>query len=146
MDHLGMTSGQIQEMLNKQSGLMGSSHDHLGSEDLSEQARHGSAEARDELDLYIYSIVKYIGSYYAILGGLDALVFTGGVGENNAYVRKRICHHIGHLGISLDQEKNTISSDQARNISSQSSLTKTWIIPTDEEWMMWEESRKRRSS
>jgi acetate kinase len=83
--------------------------------------------------MFCYRIKKYIGAYMAVLGGLDCLVFTGGIGENSEIVRQRSCQGLEGLGIVLDEEKNRADSRHSRQIQSDESRVKILVIPTDEE-------------
>jgi acetate kinase len=83
--------------------------------------------------MYSYRIKKYIGSYAAALNGVDAIVFTGGVGENDANVRRMVCKEMDYLGIQLDTEKNKIRSESLREINADDSPAKILIVPTNEE-------------
>ncbi len=79
------------------------------------------------------AIIRYIGSYYAELGGLDRLVFTGGIGENSALIRERVCSAISHLGVQLDSNLNEIAENTERVISAKNSIVEVLIIPANEE-------------
>lgn len=129
MEKRNMTATEVKNLLNKQSGLLGLT----GSSDLrdiEEAAANGDKNALFALELICYRIKKYIGAYAAAMNGLDALVFTAGIGENSSEIRKRVCQNMEFLGIKLDLEKNT----QHRNfIESLDSLVKIGIIPTNEE-------------
>jgi len=83
--------------------------------------------------MYAYRIKKYIGSYAAVLNGVDAIVFTGGVGENDMNVRRMVCRDMDYLGIELDEEKNKLRSGNIREINNFNSRTKILIVPTNEE-------------
>ena len=90
-------------------------------------------EAEEAIELYCFRILREIGSLAAAIGGLDALVFTGGIGEHSAEVRRRVCNRLGWLGVSLDQSNN--GDDQLR-ISTADSTVDVLVIPTNEEWMI----------
>ena len=127
----GLEFSDIESLLNHDSGMLGL----CGTKDMRDIHRladDGNAEACLALDMYCYRIRKYIGSYYTILGGLDALIFTGGVGENDARIRDTICKGLTILGISLDQEKNLSISHEPRRIDSESGKTGVFVIPTNE--------------
>jgi acetate kinase len=93
----------------------------------------GNKDAGFALEIYAYRVKKYIGAYAAVLNGLDAIVFTAGVGENDVNTRKRICDKMEFLGIHLDEEKNKIRSTSAREINTDNSPTKILVVPTNEE-------------
>jgi acetate kinase len=96
-------------------------------------ADQGDKQARLALDMYCYRITKYIGAYYAILGGLDVLVFTAGVGENDALIRASICNKLSVLDIALDQQHNQTNTNESCNISATSSKVEVLVIPSNEE-------------
>ena len=128
----GLSNQEVENLLNKESGLKGI----CGCNDMREV--HRLADAGDELarlalEMYSYRIKKYIGSYYAVLGHLDAVVFTGGIGENDARTRAQSCAGMAALGIEIDSEKNSRRGEGAFDISSDSSAVSILVIPTDEE-------------
>lgn len=128
----GRSSEAIDILLNKESGLKGI----CGVNDMREIAQlaeAGNADARLAIDMYVYRLRKYIGSYTAALGRLDALVFTGGIGENAAGIRSAACRELGMLGIVIDENKNRAASREARAIHSTDSRIKILVIPTNEE-------------
>lgn len=132
MKKLNKTAEQVSNLLQKQSGMKGLT----GFSDLreiTENAANGNDECQHALNLAAYRIRKYIGSYAAILNGLDAIVFTAGIGENSAEMRKIACENLTFLGIELDKEKNKIRSKKIREIQSSTSKVKILIIPTNEE-------------
>ncbi|MEN8966301.1 MAG: acetate kinase [Polaribacter sp.] len=132
MKKLNKTAEQVSNLLQKQSGMKGLT----GFSDLreiTENAANGNAECQHALNLAAYRIRKYIGSYAAVLNGLDAIVFTAGIGENSAEMRKIACENLTFLGIELDKEKNKIRSKKIREIQSATSKVKILIIPTNEE-------------
>ncbi|RED20207.1 acetate kinase [Acholeplasma laidlawii] len=120
--------------LNKNSGYLGISGVSHDSRDIIAAAEGGNKRAQLALDIQAKRIVDYIASYYVLLGGLDALVFTAGIGENAKEVRKLICDRLGVLGIKLDDNKNNSRGD--KEISSDASNVKIWVIPTNEEVMI----------
>lgn len=132
LNEQGHSPAEVGEILNKQSGLkgLGGSSD---MRDITAAVESGDSDARMALDIYCYRIKKYIGAYTAVLNGLDALVFTAGVGENAALVRELACNGLEYLGISLDKEKNQARSRDIRDISNESSRVKILVIPTNEE-------------
>jgi acetate kinase len=128
----GLDSNEIESMLNRESGLKGI----CGANDMREVQRlagSGDVQARLALDMYCYRIKKYIGAYYAVLGGLDAVVFTGGVGENDARVREQCCAGLGALGIAVDADKNAFAGSGGFDIHTQTSVVSLLVIPTNEE-------------
>ena len=128
----GYDINELDKILNKQSGLKGI----CGANDMREihsMAENGDKKAQLALDMFYYRIKKYIGSYSAILGRVDCIVFTGGIGENDDIARLESCHNLENLGIKLNIEENTLRKKIAREISSDDSLVKVFVIPTNEE-------------
>ncbi|DAB33346.1 MAG TPA: acetate kinase [Sulfurospirillum sp. UBA12182] len=128
----GYDINELDKILNKQSGLKGI----CGANDMREihsMAESGDKKAQLALDMFYYRIKKYIGSYSAILGRVDCIVFTGGIGENDDIARLESCHNLENLGIKLNVEENALRKKVAREISSDDSLVKVFVIPTNEE-------------
>jgi acetate kinase len=132
MKNLKMTLEETNNLVQKESGMKGLT----GFSDLreiSENAANGNKHCQDALHLAGYRIRKYIGSYTAILNGLDAIVFTAGIGENSAIMRKLACENLDFLGIELNLKENEIRSKKIREIQSDTSRVKVLVIPTNEE-------------
>jgi len=128
----GLDLEHLDDLLNRKSGLKGI----CGQSDMraiTRQAAAGDRRAELAISMFCYRIKKYIGAYMAVLGGLDCLVFTGGIGENSQIVRQRSCRGLEGLGIVLDEEKNRAESRLARQIQAADSRVKILVIPTDEE-------------
>jgi acetate kinase len=102
--------------------------------------KEGDEAASLAFDVFIHRLVKYVGAYAAILGRLDALVLTGGIGEHSAEVRQALCERLEILGIRLEREANDASGDSARSIHALESRAEIWVIPTDEEGVIAEET------
>ena len=136
MNKEGMSADDCLTMLNKKSGVLALS-DGVSSDfrDLDAAAADGNEAAQLALDKFAYEVKKYIGSYTTVLGGLDCLVFTAGVGENSASMRAAICENLEYLGIKLDAEKNKTRGEEAI-ISTPDSKVTVWVIPTNEELMI----------
>jgi acetate kinase len=132
VNQLGYSLDQVNNLLNKQSGMLGLTG-FSDMRDITKAIAEGSHDAELAYEMYAYRIKKYIGSYAAVLNGVDAIVFTGGVGENDLNVRRMVCTGLDYLGIKLDEEKNKIRSGEIREINSADSPTKILIIPTNEE-------------
>lgn len=129
---LNMSFQEIDSLLNKESGLKGIS----GENDLRNiiaRKDDGDRAAALALEMYSYRIKKYIGSYAAALGKLDAIIFTAGVGENSAYIREKVCNNLEILGIHLDSEKNKQRTTDILEIQQDDRLVKILVIPTNEE-------------
>lgn len=129
---LGYTVAQVNSLLNKESGMLGLA----GSNDMRDISRAlaaGDARARLAYDLYAYRIRQYIGAYVATLNGLDAIVFTAGVGENDALVRTLVCQDMAFFGLALDEAQNQRRTPGLRDLSQPGSRAKILVIPTNEE-------------
>jgi acetate kinase len=124
---------EINVILQKQSGMLGLTG-FSDLRDIEAHAEKGNAECKLALAMNAYRIKKYIGSYAAVLNGLDAIVFTAGIGENSSYMRKLVCTDMEFFGIELDNKKNEIRSKSNREINKDTSRTKILVIPTDEEF------------
>lgn len=138
---LGMTVEQIDKYLNKQSGLLGVSG--IGSSDMRdviEAAEGGDQQALRALRMFVRRIVKYTGSYYSLMGGADAIVFTGGIGEYSSYIRHKVVGRLAALGIRLSNRLNNACLGKPGIISSDSSSWKAVVMPTNEELMIARES------
>jgi acetate kinase len=129
---LHMTFEEIDHLLNKESGLLGLTGN-SDVRDIQTRQAEGDSIAQLALDMYTYRIKKYIGAYFAVLGRVDALIFTAGVGENSAYVRWHACQGLENLGISLDAPKNEARDKGLREIQAPDSRVKVLVIPTNEE-------------
>ena len=131
----------IDTLLNKDSGLKGL----CGSNDMREvidQKDAGDEKSKVALEVYAYRIKKYIGSYFAALGTLDAVIFTAGIGENVPYIRELCCSDLDGLGIEIDPERNNVKGNGIREINSAGSKSKILVIPTDEELKIAQETKK----
>lgn len=127
----GYDISEVSKILNKQSGMKGLT----GESDM--RAVNALAESGDEgaqlaLDIYAYRIKKFVGAYAAALNGIDAIIFTGGVGENDGALRAKVCNNLDALGISIDQEQNQVRSKEPRNLGT--GQVKVLVIPTNEEF------------
>jgi acetate kinase len=134
----GLSAREVETLLNKQSGLLGiSGLTHDMRELFAEAQENNDRRARLAIDLFCYRARKYIGAYLAALGGADAVVFTGGIGENAAAVRASICEGLQWLGLELEAERNaTLVSGREGLISRESSRLAVYVIPTDEELLI----------
>ena len=135
MNKYGMSADECLNMLNKKSGVLALSGVSSDFRDIEGEAEKGNEDCQLALDKFAYEVRKYIGAYAAALGGLDCLVFTAGVGENSASMRARICEGLEYLGVKIDPEKNTIRGKEAI-ISTDDSKVTVWVIPTNEELMI----------
>jgi acetate kinase len=128
----GITAKKFNEMVNFQSGLLGVSETSSDMQDLLEREPE-DVRAAEAVALFCYQVKKWIGAFAAVLGGLDTLVFAGGIGENAPVVRARICNGLGFLGIELEEKRNKANADV---ISAQASRVAVRVMHTDEEWMI----------
>lgn len=129
-----LTANEIEDILNKKSGVYGI----CGASDLrdvEDKAEKGDLMAQYALDIYVHRIIKYIGAYLAILNGVDAIIFTAGVGENSDVVRKMVSNNLKWLGVNLDEEKNKVRGKE-EIISKENSSIKLLVVPTNEEYMI----------
>jgi len=133
LNRKGYTTDSLDAMLNKQSGLLGISGSSNDVRDLELKAAGGDARAQLALDIFAYRLKKYIGAYMAVLNRVDAIVFTGGIGENGAAMRQRILSDLDQQGIILDERKNDIHVGVSGEIQASTSRIKVLIIPTNEE-------------
>jgi len=127
----GKSEAQLDDLLNHNSGLLSVSGRSADVRELQQAARDGDAAADFALELFAYRAAKYVGAYAAVLGGIDALTFTAGIGEHSADVRARICSRLGFLGVALDDDKNREPRTDERRISR--GPVDVWVIPTNEE-------------
>jgi acetate kinase len=134
----GLTSQEVETLLNKQSGLLGiSGLTNDMRELLAEERENNDRRAHLAIEIFCYRARKYIGAFLAAAGGADAVIFTGGIGENSAEVRSRICLGLEWAGLSLDPEKNAVhKSGLEGKISQDNSSPAIYVIPTDEELLI----------
>ena len=135
MNKYGMSADECLNMLNKKSGVLALSGVSSDFRDIEDGAAAGNEDCALALDKFAYEVRKYVGSYAAALGGLDCLVFTAGVGENSPEMRERICEGLGFLGVKLDPQKNAVRGKETI-ISADDSKVTVWVIPTNEELMI----------
>lgn len=141
MQSQNKTADEVHQMLNKECGLYALSGGFSDSRDIEERYLAGDEQAITAYDVYIHSIIKYIGAYVAVLEGVDAIVFTAGIGENSPLLRQKICEKLAYLGVKLDLQANDMKG-QTREISAPDSKVKIWVIPTDEELVIAEDAYK----
>lgn len=132
VNSLGYSLADVTTMLNKQSGMLGLTG-FSDLRDIQSNAEKGDTDCQLALAMNAYRIKKFIGSYAAALNGLDAIIFTAGIGENSSYIRKLVCTDMEFFGIELDDTKNEIRSKEIREINLSESKTKILVIPTNEE-------------
>ncbi|MGB4413321.1 MAG: acetate kinase [Paludibacter sp.] len=129
-------AASVSTLFNKHSGVLGVSGFSSDMRDIENAIAEGNERAKLALDMYEYRIKKYIGSYIAALNGIDVLVFTGGVGENQTGTRRKVCEGLGFMGLKIDIELNAKSRGKEVLLSTPDSTVKVVVIPTDEEFMI----------
>lgn len=129
---LGYSATEVNNLLLKESGMLGLTG-YSDLRDIEASAEKGKIDCQLALAMNAYRIRKYIGSYAAAMNGLDAIIFTAGIGENSSYIRKLVCTDMDYFGIEIDIEKNDIRSKEIREINTLNSKTKIMVIPTNEE-------------
>lgn len=139
---LDASVSDIDRIINKESGLQGISGLSSDMRDIEEAAAKGHARAELALAVFCYRIRKYVGAYAAAMGGLDAIVFTAGIGENSPVIRERVCRDLGFLGVDLDETKNAGERGRAVDLATASSRVRVLLIPTNEERMIARETMR----
>lgn len=132
----GLSAAGLQTVINKESGVLGVSGLSNDMREIEAAVKEGDPRATLALDMYEQRIIKYIGAYAAEMGGLDIIVFTGGVGENQTGVRENVCAPLKFMGVEIDKELNSRVRGEEVSISTPSSRVKVCVIPTDEELMI----------
>ena len=132
VEQKGYSIKEVSDVLNKKSGMVGLTGD-TDMRDIESRVLKGDENAELSYKMYAYRIKQYIGNYTAAMNGLDAIVFTAGVGENDTLVRKFVCENMEHFGIELDDEKNKTRDSNIREINKKGAKTKILVIPTNEE-------------
>ena len=135
MNKKGFTPDEVADYMNKQCGLLGISGVGSDCRDVEAAINEGNERAKLAFDMLAYEIKKYIGAYSAAMGGLDAIVFTAGVGENNPYIRRGACSGLEYLGVALDEtaNENAFGRNGRTRISADDSRVQIWMLPTNEE-------------
>ncbi len=135
----GLSVGEVMDILNKKSGVLGMSGISSDFRDLENAAEEGNQDAINTQEAFSYRVAKYIGAYVAAMGGVDAIAFTAGVGENDSAIRRLSCKYLGYLGVAVDAEANKVRGKE-REISTPDSKVKVCVIPTNEELAIAEET------
>ncbi len=141
MENENISLKEVNSLLNKESGVFGISGVSSDFRDLDAAADTGNERAQLALDMFAYRIKQYIGQYAAIMGGLDVLVFTAGIGEHNSRVRANVIKGLEFLGVKVDWKKNAIRGEEI-NISTDEAIVKTLVVPTNEELMIALDTKK----
>ncbi len=139
MERRGIGAEELQKIINKESGVLGISGISNDMRDIEAGIEAGNERAKLAMDMYEYRILKYIGAYAAVLNGVDIIVFTGGVGENQTSTRENLCRHLTYLGVTFNPEANKVRGEEIV-ISGADSKVKVVVIPTDEEMMIAEDT------
>ena len=139
---LNITGHELDEILNKKSGLLGISGVSSDKRDVEEAAAAGNKRAQLASDMLNYQIKKTVGAYIAAMGGVDAIVFTGGIGEHDEIARAKVCHHMDWLGIRIDTEKNKHPVGDVCEITAWGAKVRTLVIATDEELMIARDTKE----
>ncbi len=133
----GKSAQEVENLLNKQSGLIGISGVSSDCRDIAKAAAEGNARAALAQKVLIHNIKKIIGSYVAEMNGLDALVFTAGIGENDQYIREQVCRDMSYLGIEIDEDyNNTAPRGKDVELTKKGAKVRTFVLPTNEEYMI----------
>lgn len=132
VNNLGYTLDEVKNILQNESGMYGLTG-YSDLRDIESEAENGNRECQTALEINAYRIKSYIGSYTAAMNGLDAIVFTAGIGENSDVIRKLVCTNMEYFGIELDEEKNRVRAEQLTEIHAANSKIKILIVPTNEE-------------
>ena len=138
---LGLTPNEMSDYMNKKSGFLGISGISSDNRDITSAAEHGDHKAQLAGEMLRYEIKKFIGSYAAVMNGLDAVIFTGGIGENSDDVRADVCHNMEYLGIKLDDSANAGLRGRLQKISAPDSKVEVWVVPTNEELLIARDTR-----
>jgi len=133
---LGLSSAEVDAFMNRQCGLLGLSGVSSDMREIQKAISEGNELAKDAYDVFIYRLIKYVGAYFAAMGGLDVLVFTAGIGENDWLVRQHVCEGLAALGVKIDVEKNTGLKGKEEILSTPDSKVLVMLVPTNEELMI----------
>ena len=136
-----LSAQEMEDILNKKSGVSGISGLAPDFRVIEQAANDGDEKAQIAMDNFKYSVASFIAKYAVAMNGIDSIIFTGGVGENQINIRKGICEQLKFMGVELDNEKNQIRSEE-KLISKDTSKVKVYVIPTNEELMIAKETQK----
>ena len=135
-DKHGFTPDEMSQYMNKKSGFLGVSGVSSDNRDINEAAENGNERAMLASDMLAYEIQRYIGAYTAAMNGVDAVLFTGGIGENSWEVRERVCQNMEYFGIKIDADLNKATRGKLQKLSTPDSKTEVWVVPTNEELLI----------
>ncbi|QMV44423.1 acetate kinase [Cohnella cholangitidis] len=131
-----LTLNEVNSMLNKHSGLLAISGISSDMREIVESMNEGNEKAKLAFEMYAYRIRKYIGAYIAAMDGVDAIIFTAGVGENSDALRKEVCKGLTFFGVRLEEQRNAVRSSQPRRITTDDSVVSVLVVPTNEELLI----------
>lgn len=137
----GLSPEEVEDILNKKSGVLGISGVSPDFRDIEKAAEEGDKQAILARDAYCYNVAQYIAKYAVSMNGIDAIAFTAGVGENQVNIRKCICDHLTWMGVELDVQANQVKSEE-QEISSKNSKVKVWVVPTNEELVIARDTKE----
>ena len=135
------TADEIDKMMNKKSGMLGVSGISSDNQEITKGAREGDARCQLVEKMYAHQLVKIVGGYIAAMGGADAIVFTGGIGENSGFYREKVCEKLAFLGVKIDAEKNKIRGEEV-DIATPDSKIRVLVIPTNEELVIARDTKE----
>ncbi|MBP3545516.1 MAG: acetate kinase [Alphaproteobacteria bacterium] len=135
------TADEVNQMMNKESGLWALSGGYSDTRDIEKMYNEGNEQAITTINIYVHNVIKYIGAYTAEMGGVDAIIFTAGIGENSSFLRQKICERLKFMGVEIDEEKNKLRS-QFVELSTPASKVKVYMIPTNEELVIAQDTYK----
>lgn len=141
MEKEGLSVKEAENILNKKSGVLGVSGVSSDFRDIEKAAKDGNERANAALEQFYYRVAKYVGEYAAAMNGVDAVVFTAGLGENSVAARKNICSYLGFLGIEVDDEKNNCRGKEV-DFTTDSSKVRALAIPTNEELVIARDTKE----
>ncbi len=136
MNKEGFTPDEMANVMNKKSGFLGISGVSSDCRDVKAAAAEGNERAKLTIEMLVYQIKKFVGGYAAGMGGVDAILFTGGIGENDAEIREAVCSEMEYLGLKLDKEANANASRKEAKFSAEDSKVEAWVLPTNEELLI----------
>jgi acetate kinase len=135
LEKTGMSPKELDTVMNKKSGMLGVSGKSSDYRDLEAGMNDGDKRCELAFNMFLYSLVKLVGGYVAAMNGVDAVVFTGGLGENNGWLREKVMESFSFMGVKVDSEKNAVRGEN-KIVSSDDSTVKVMVVPTDEEMMI----------
>ena len=136
MDKKGFTPAQMSDYMNKKSGLLGLSGISSDNRDVTAAAQSGDKRAVLANSMLKYHVKKYVGAFAAVMNGVDAILFTGGIGENDGAIRAGVCENMDYLGIKINDEVNNTTRGELKRISADDSKVQVWVVPTNEELLI----------